>query len=43
MQENVNAGEIGTSVEVLKNTSSLVKTPAPGNVYMNANIWAKKK
>ena len=36
---NVNAGEIGTAVEVLRNTSSLVKTPAPDNVYKNVNIW----
>jgi PGF-pre-PGF domain-containing protein len=36
---NVNAGEIGTAVEVLRNTSSLVKTPAPGNVYKNVNVW----
>ncbi|HWR26517.1 MAG TPA: PGF-pre-PGF domain-containing protein, partial [candidate division Zixibacteria bacterium] len=36
---NFNAGEINTAVEVLKNTSSLVKTPAPGKVYKNANVW----
>ena len=36
---NVNAGEIGTAVEVLKNTSSLVVSPAPGNVYRNVNMW----
>jgi PGF-pre-PGF domain-containing protein len=36
---NVNAGEIGTAVEVLRNTSSLVKSPAPGNVYKNVNLW----
>ncbi|MDW7725596.1 MAG: PGF-pre-PGF domain-containing protein [Candidatus Methanoperedens sp.] len=36
---NVNAGEINTAVEVLRNTSSLVKSPAPGNVYKNVNIW----
>ncbi|MDO8724852.1 MAG: PGF-pre-PGF domain-containing protein, partial [Candidatus Methanoperedens sp.] len=36
---NVNAGEIPTAVEVLRNTSSLVKSPAPGNVYKNVNIW----
>ena len=36
---NVNAGEIGTSVEVLRNKSSLVITPAPGNVYKNVNVW----
>ncbi|MFA4934495.1 MAG: PGF-pre-PGF domain-containing protein, partial [Candidatus Methanoperedens sp.] len=36
---NVNAGEITTLVEILKNTSYLVKTPAPGIVYKNVNIW----
>jgi PGF-pre-PGF domain-containing protein len=36
---NVNAGEINTAVEVLRNTSTLVKTPAPGLVYKNLNIW----
>lgn len=36
---NINAGEIRTSVEVLKNTSSLVTTPSPGKVYKNINIW----
>ncbi|HEY9206305.1 MAG TPA: PGF-pre-PGF domain-containing protein [Candidatus Methanoperedens sp.] len=36
---NVNAGEINTAVEVLRNTSSLVKIPAPGIVYKNVNIW----
>jgi PGF-pre-PGF domain-containing protein len=36
---NVNAGEISTAVEVLRNTSSLVTTPAPGNVYKNVNVW----
>jgi len=36
---NVNAGEIRTAVEVLRNTSTLVKTPAPGIVYKNINIW----
>ena len=36
---HVNAGEIGTTVEVLKSTSSLLKLPAPGNVYKNLNIW----
>jgi hypothetical protein len=24
---------------VLRNTSSLVKSPAPGNIYKNVNIW----
>jgi PGF-pre-PGF domain-containing protein len=36
---NVSAGEITTSVEVLRNTSSLVKSPASGEVYKNINIW----
>ena len=36
---NINAGEVTTTVEVLKNTSSLVKAPAPGLVYKNVNIW----
>lgn len=36
---NTSAGAITTSVEVLKNTSTLVKTPATGLVYMNMNIW----
>jgi PGF-pre-PGF domain-containing protein len=36
---NVNAGEIGTAVEVLRNTSSLVMSPAPGDVYKNVNMW----
>ena len=36
---NSSPGEINAAVEVLKNTSSLVKTPAPGMVYRNVNIW----
>ncbi len=36
---NTNAGTITTSVEVLKGTSTLVKTQAPGIVYKNMNIW----
>ncbi len=36
---NINAGEITALVEVLRKTSSLVKTPAPGIVYKNVNIW----
>ncbi|MCZ7361186.1 MAG: S8 family serine peptidase [Candidatus Methanoperedens sp.] len=36
---NVSAGEISTMVEVLRNTSSLVSTPAPGKVYRDLNIW----
>lgn len=36
---NISAGSTTTAVEVLKNTSTLVKTPAPGLVYKNVNIW----
>ncbi len=36
---NTSPGEIRTSVEVLRETSTLVKEPAPGMVYKNANIW----
>lgn len=36
---NINAGEVNTVVEVLKNTSSLVTIQPPGTVYKNANIW----
>ena len=36
---NNNSGEIRVSVEVLKDTSTLVKEPAPGMVYKNSNIW----
>ncbi|VVB95719.1 Uncharacterised protein [uncultured archaeon] len=36
---NVNAGEINTAVEVLRDTSTLVKKPAQGIVYKNINIW----
>ncbi|MDD3247354.1 MAG: PGF-pre-PGF domain-containing protein [Methanosarcina sp.] len=34
-----NFGKITTIVEILKNTSSIVKEPAPGTVYRNLNIW----
>ncbi|HEY6625830.1 MAG TPA: PGF-pre-PGF domain-containing protein [Ignavibacteriaceae bacterium] len=37
---NTNSVEITTSVEVLKGTSTLVKSSAPGVVYKNVNIWA---
>lgn len=37
---NSNPYEITTSVEVLKNTSTLVKSSASGLVYKNVNIWA---
>jgi len=36
---NISAGDINVAVEVLRNTSSLVKSPAPDTVYKNANIW----
>lgn len=41
---NTNAGEINVAVEVLRNTSSLVKTPPEDpafkyGVYRNVNIW----
>ncbi len=36
---NTSAGEVTTSVELLRNTSSLVKIRAPGLVYKNMNIW----
>jgi PGF-pre-PGF domain-containing protein len=36
---NISAEAIKTSVEVLKDTSSLVKTSPPGHVYKNMNIW----
>jgi PGF-pre-PGF domain-containing protein len=36
---NVSFGDITTSVEVLVNTSTLVKTEPPGMIYKNANIW----
>jgi len=32
-------GWIKSTIEVLKNTSTLVKTPPPPNVYKNVNIW----
>lgn len=37
---NTNSFEITTSVEVLKRTSTLVKSSSPGLVYKNINIWA---
>ncbi len=37
---NINAGEVTTMVEVLRNTSALVKNnSAPGIIYKNVNIW----
>lgn len=35
----VNFGDITTSVEVLRNTSTMVKLEPPGIIYKNANIW----
>jgi PGF-pre-PGF domain-containing protein len=32
-------GKTAAIVEMLKNTSSIVKEPAPGTVYRNVNIW----
>ena len=34
-----NEGQTKTSIEVLKDTSALVDSPAPGKVYQNLNIW----
>ena len=34
-----NSGEIKTTVELLKNTSSLINDSAPDIVYKNLNIW----
>ncbi|RNI12941.1 PGF-pre-PGF domain-containing protein [Methanohalophilus sp. RSK] len=34
-----NEGQSKTSVEVLKDTSALVDSSAPGKVYQNLNIW----
>ncbi|WP_082088245.1 MULTISPECIES: PGF-pre-PGF domain-containing protein [unclassified Methanosarcina] len=34
-----NFGKTPTIVEMLKNTSVIVKEPAPGTVYKNLNIW----
>ncbi len=36
---NVNAGEIYSTVEVLRNTSVYANYSAPGKVYQNVNIW----
>lgn len=36
---NTNGGEINVAVEMLRNTSSLVESPAPETVYKNVNIW----
>ncbi|MCX9083631.1 MAG: S8 family serine peptidase [Candidatus Methanoperedens sp.] len=37
---HVNFGEITTSVEVLRNTSTMVTTGPPGIIYKSMNIWA---
>ncbi len=34
-----NAGQISTLIEILKDTSALVDSQAPGIVYQNMNIW----
>jgi PGF-pre-PGF domain-containing protein len=34
-----NEGQTKTSIEILKDTSALVDSPAPGKVYQNMNIW----
>lgn len=34
-----NFGKITAIVEMLKNTSSIVKEPAPGTIYRNINLW----
>lgn len=36
---NINAGEIGTAVEVLRDTSTLINMPYEGKVFKNVNIW----
>jgi PGF-pre-PGF domain-containing protein len=36
---NTNAGLITAQVELLKDTSTLVKEAPPGTVYRNVNIW----
>ncbi len=36
---NTSAGDVTAAVEVLRDTSSLVKSPPQGIVYRNINIW----
>ncbi len=36
---NISAGEVTATIEVLKNTSNLVKGQAPGLIYKNVNIF----
>jgi PGF-pre-PGF domain-containing protein len=38
-----NSGTVATQVEILKNTSTLVDTAAPDNIYKNLNIWSGKQ
>jgi PGF-pre-PGF domain-containing protein len=38
-----NSGTVATQVEILKNTSTLVDTDAPDNIYKNLNIWSGKQ
>ncbi|MBC2699092.1 MAG: S8 family serine peptidase [ANME-2 cluster archaeon] len=35
----VSAGKVASKIELLRNTSTTVDTPAPGKVYQNINIW----
>ncbi|WP_167879765.1 TIGR04279 domain-containing protein [Methanococcoides methylutens] len=37
-----NSGRVSTTIEVLKNRSSMVDESAPGLVYQNMNIWVGK-
>ena len=36
---NTSAGDTNVALELLRNTSTLVKNPAPGKVYKNLNLW----
>jgi len=42
IKSNITSGKIPSKVEVLRNTSTLVDSPAPGIVYKNINIWVGK-
>jgi PGF-pre-PGF domain-containing protein len=35
----VSSGKVASKIEILRNTSSMADTPAPGKVYQNINIW----
>ena len=35
----VSAGKVASKIELLRNTSTMVDTPAPGKIYQNINIW----